>query len=103
MRSQAIKKRRYPRAVIPHSVQLRCWGDTFRGRIRILGEGGMFIDTIHPHAGSAEFEVTIEAEQPIVARCITRELEPGWGMGVEFVAMPDDDRVRIRDIVSRYL
>lgn len=103
MRFPAIKKRRYPRAVLPHGVQLLCWGDTFRGRVRILGEGGMFIDTIHPHSGGIEFEVTIEAEQPIVTRCMTRGVEPGWGMGVEFTVLSDDDRVRIRGIVSRYL
>ncbi len=96
-------RRRFPRAVLPHGVTLRCTGNEFRGRIRILGEGGMFVDTIHPRPVGTEFEIAIESGDPIYARCVSRDIEPGWGMGVEFVQLREPDRARIRELVARYL
>lgn len=96
-------RRRFDRVVVPHQTQLRCWSEDFRGRIRVLGEGGMFIDTIHPRPDGSEMDVVIEAGELIRARCITRNHEPGWGMGVEFIGLREHERSRIRELVSRFL
>lgn len=96
-------QRRFHRVRIPSGVHVRCRGDSFRGVIRVLSEGGMFIDTIHPSPVGAQLDVVIEGAEPICARCISRDHEPGWGMGVEFVSLAQQDRVRIRELVSRYV
>ena len=96
-------RRRYPRIQIPVGVHLRCSGETFRGLVRVLGEGGMFIDTIHDSGSGAEMDVVIETDAPVRTKCISRNHEPGHGMGVEFIAMERGERVRIRELMSRYV
>lgn len=95
-------RRRFRRVLVPPDAQLRCWGESFRGRVRVLGEGGMFVDTIHTSPDGTEHEVIIEAGEHIHVRCVTRDQEPGWGMGVEFVGLQEVERARIRDLVSRF-
>jgi len=97
------KQRRFRRVTVPHEMLVRCWGDGFRGRIRILSEGGAFIDTIHPSPPGTEFQVTIEGAQTICTQCISRMVDPGWGMGVEFVAMGQVERAKVRELVCRFL
>lgn len=97
------KRRRFRRALVPHETLVRCWGDGFRGRIRVLSEGGAFIDTIHPSPPGAEFQVTIEGTEAIRTQCISRMVDPGWGMGVEFVNMGHVERAKLRELVCRFL
>ena len=108
-------RRRYRRVRIPADVHVRCWGDGFRGIVRVMGEGGMFIDTIHPSASGLELELVIEGggrdrlegvgkpSEPIRARCVSRYHEPGLGMGVEFLGLEPAGRIRIRELISRYV
>ncbi len=96
-------RRRFRRVMIPPDAPLRCCGSGFRGAVRVLGEGGMLVDTIHPSPGGTELEVVIEVPEPIRARCISRDYEPGWGMGVEFVSLEHSERARIRELIARYV
>ncbi len=98
-----LNRRKYPRVSIPTDVHVRCWSDSFRGVVRVLGEGGMFIDTIHPSPNGLEMEVVIDGAEPIHARCVSRVHEPGLGMGVEFQEMERVERLRIRELISRYV
>lgn len=103
MLPQKTNKRRFRRVVLPFDVHVRCWGPGFRGRLRVLSEGGMFVDTIHPPPDGTELEVVIEADPgPIRACCVSRDYEPGSGMGVEFVRLPEADRARIRELIARF-
>ena len=60
----------------------------------------MFIDTIHPQPNGAELNVLFEVANPFRARCVTRDVEPGWGMGVEFVGLEQGDQVRLRELLA---
>lgn len=103
MQPQKINRRRYSRILLPPDTNVRCWGDGFRGRLRILSEGGMFIDTIHPRPDGTEMEVNIEVEgEPIRVRCISRDHDPGYGMGLEFLGLRDDERGRILELIARF-
>jgi hypothetical protein len=63
----------------------------------------MFIDTIHPRPDGTEMEVTIEAEgEPICVPCVSCDHEPGSGMGLEFVRLPEAERNRIRELIARF-
>jgi len=102
MLPQKSNRRRFPRVLLPANLHVRCWGDGFRGRLRVLGEGGMLIDTIHPLPDGTEMEVTIEDDgQPLHVSCISRDHEPGSGMGVEFIRLSETDRGRIRELIAR--
>ena len=103
MSAQKPNRRRFQRVRIPNDTHMRCWGDSFRGVIRVLGEGGMFIDTIHPSPSGAEMDVQIDGAEPIRAHCVARGHEPGLGMGVEFVGLARTDVARIRDLMARYV
>ncbi len=97
-------KRRYQRVLLPYDYHIRCKGKDFRGRVRVLGEGGMFVDTLHPSPDGTEMEVIIEAgQEPIRTRCVSRDHEPGCGMGVEFIELPEMERDRIRELISRFI
>ena len=103
MNTRKPNRRRHPRVTLPDHYHLRCASDRFRGRIRVLGEGGMFIDTIHPPPDGTEVDVIIEAGDTIHVRCISRDHESGWGVGVEFLQVAPDDRDRLRDLISRFV
>jgi hypothetical protein len=63
----------------------------------------MFIDTIHPRPDGTEVKVTIEGEgEAICLRCVSRDHEPGSGMGLEFVRLPEAERDRIRELIARF-
>jgi hypothetical protein len=103
MLPQKPNRRRFPRVLLPGHVNLRCQGEGFRGRLRVLGEGGMFIDTIHPLPDGTEAEVTILADgEPIHVRCVSRDHDPGCGMGVEFLRLCEVERDRIRELIARF-
>lgn len=103
MLPQKPNRRRFRRVLVPPQVNVRCWGPGFRGRLRVLGEGGMFVDTIHPQPDGTEVEVTIEADGgPIRVYCVSRDHDPGYGMGLEFLRLQSDDRDRILDLVTRF-
>ncbi len=96
-------RRRFSRILLPADINVRCWGDGFRGRLRILSEGGMFVDTIHPRPDGTEMEVSIEADgEPIRVRCISRDHDPGYGMGVEFIRLQEAERERILGLIARF-
>ncbi len=97
------RQRRFPRVLVPHNTLIRCYGADFRGRIRVLSEGGAFIDTIHPSPPGSEFEVTIESPLPIATHCVARMIDPGWGMGVEFIGLGLPERTKLRELVGRFL
>jgi hypothetical protein len=63
----------------------------------------MFIDTIHPPLDGTEVEVTVEVEgEAIRLDCVSRDHEPGSGMGVEFVGLREIERGRIRELIARF-
>lgn len=63
----------------------------------------MFIDTIHPRPDGTDVEVTIEVEgEAICLGCVSRDHEPGSGMGLEFVRVRETERGRIRELIARF-
>jgi len=96
-------RRRFTRVVVPNNVHVRCWGEDFRGRVRVLSEGGMFIDTMHTRPDGTEMEVFIEGKEIIHTRCVSRDHEPGCGMGVEFINPAKTEQERIRELISRFV
>jgi len=74
------------------------------GRIRDLSEGGVFVDTSNPLPVEAPVTFTFVlqeiSEKPIVGRGLVRWCEDPVGMGIQFLALSDEDRSKIRQFVT---
>ena len=98
--------RRYPRIPTPKGVWVS-WqidGKQNVSRVRDLNIGGLFIDTATPPAlGSSITLLFSVPEGEIRSSAIVRNITPGEGMGVQFVAMTQEHAVRLQTLFSRLL
>jgi len=73
-------------------------------RIRDLSEGGLFVDTPNPLPVESlvtfTFVLQPVSDKPILGRGVVRWCEEAVGMGVQFLNLADDDRVKIRQFVE---
>jgi uncharacterized protein (TIGR02266 family) len=79
-------------------------GTSLIGRIRDLSEGGVFVDTPNPlPAGtpvSFSFVLQPISKNTILGKGLVRWCEDEAGMGIQFLAMSDEDRGLIRRFVT---
>lgn len=79
-------------------------GSSLTGRIRDLSEGGVFVDTPNPlSAGSpVSFSFVLQSisDKTILGRGLVRWCDDAVGMGIQFLAMSDEDRALIRRFVT---
>ena len=82
-----------------------CWGsvgydDT--SQVRDLGPRGLFVLTgmIKPVGAHANLHFLVEEGQ-IKAEAVVRHVEPGRGLGLEFIAVCEEDRRRLADLLKR--
>ncbi len=98
--------RRYPRIPTPKGVWVS-WqidGKQNVSRVRDLNIGGLFIDTTTPPpVGSSVTLLFSVPEGEIRSSAIVKNITPGEGMGVQFVAMTQEHAVRLQTLFSRLL
>lgn len=99
------ERRRYPR--------IRCRGDvTFRregtdvavaGELKILSEGGCYIETPTPSPRLAHLDLDMSVEE-LALHSVgeVQALDPGFGMGIAFVEMNPAQRARLHEWVARH-
>jgi c-di-GMP-binding flagellar brake protein YcgR len=79
-------------------------GPPLTGRIRDLSEGGVFVDTPTPlSAGSpVSFSFVLQpiSKKTILGRGLVRWCEDKVGMGIQFLALSEDDQELIRRFVA---
>jgi hypothetical protein len=94
--------RRYPRFACPKGTIL-AWQTHHKRAISAVdnvGKGGMYILTPRPPASGTVIELLLDVPAGEVrATAVVQRSEPNEGMGVEFFAMGQEDRVRF----SRWL
>jgi hypothetical protein len=72
-------------------------------RVRDLGIGGLFVETLKPIAvGTTTNLHFLVQEGQIRASAIVGHVEPGRGLGLKFTAMPDEDRLRLAELMKRH-
>jgi len=90
--------RRYPRVKAPKGL-LIAWRATGRHTLshaETVGLGGLFLYTHKPLAKGSMVDLIIDAHaEGIRARGIVRYILEGTGMGLEFVHMLPEDRMRL--------
>jgi Tfp pilus assembly protein PilZ len=92
------EQRRYPRAVPPRSVRVAWQSGTRRtvSYMASLALGGLFVLTQQPVPIRSSVKVLLDLPLGEVrARGVVRRITPSRGMGIEFIAMTQEDRARL--------
>ena len=98
--------RRYPRIPTPKGVWVSWQNDGNQNvsRVRDLNIGGLFIEaTTPPSVGTSITLLFSVPEGEIRISAIVKNITPGEGMGVQFVAMTQEHAVRLQTLFSRLL
>ena len=74
-------------------------------RLGTVGLGGMFLKTPKPLAAGSAVELVIQVSPntpgtDVRARAVVYNVKPGEGMGVKFVQMRGDDRLRLNQFLQ---
>jgi tetratricopeptide (TPR) repeat protein len=100
------ERRQYARVPAPKGV-LVGWKTAGRrtvSRIGTIGLGGLFACTATPPAAGSTIELVFDLSTGEVrARAEVRSSAPGRGMGIKFVQMRPEDRVRLNHFLSQRL
>src|ERR1700722_1169241 len=100
------KSRRYARIGLPRGLYV-AWqaaGARLVSRVETLGMGGLFIELHEPPPVGETVRLYFEVPGGEVrARPIVRSSQEGKGMGVEFTAMGQEGRARLRRLLQRVL
>jgi hypothetical protein len=90
--------RRYPRVVPPRSLRVAWQSGTLRAvsYLASMGLGGVFVITGQPVPIRSMVKVLLDLPVGEVrARAVVRRVTPARGMGIEFIAMTQEDRARL--------
>jgi hypothetical protein len=73
-------------------------------RVRTISAGGLSIEALQPPPNGELLRVSFEVPAgEVSAQAIVRHSRDGQGMGVEFVAMSDEDRARLDHLLQKLL
>jgi PilZ domain len=97
------KARRYKRVELPKGM-LVAWehaGIRKLSRVSVLALGGLFISTPEPPPNGDTIRLIFEIPGGEVrALAIVRDCQPRKGMGIEFKAMGQQDRIRLHQFMQ---
>jgi len=100
------RKRRYARASPPAPIVV-AWRTATRNniaRISCLGLGGLFVHEDEPPPPGALIQLVFETPTGQVrARATVRTSQAGYGMGVEFMQMRQEERARLAYMIRKLL
>ena len=92
------EQRRYPRAAAPKTLRV-AWESGTRRAVSYLesvGLGGLFILTRQPAPMRSMVKLLMDLPiGEVRARAVVRRVTPTRGMGIEFIAMTQEDRARL--------
>jgi PilZ domain-containing protein len=90
--------RRYPRVMPPRTLRVAWQSGTRRAvsYLESMGLGGVFVITRQPVPIRSMVKVLLDLPLGEVrARAVVRRVAPARGMGIEFIAMTQEDRARL--------
>jgi len=93
-----MELRRYPRVASPAGVLVAWQSSTSRAvsYLDTIGLGGLFVLTRKPVPIRSTVQVLLDLPLGEVrARAVVRRVSPTRGMGIEFIAMSQEDRARL--------
>ena len=100
------EQRRYPRVAPPKGSRV-AWQSGTRRAVSYLGSmglGGVFVITGQPVPIRSMVKVLMDLQfGEVRARAVVRRVTPARGMGLEFVAMTQEDRARLNKALQPML
>ena len=77
-------------------------------RLGTVGLGGLFLKTPRPPAAGSAVELVIQVTPgtpgtDVHTRAVVHNVKPGEGMGVKFVQMRGEDRLRLNQFLHTHL
>jgi PilZ domain len=100
------ERRRYPRVVPPRGLKVAWQSGTHRtvSYLASIGLGGLFVVTRQPMPIRSMVQVLLDLPAGEVrARAVVRRVTAARGMGVEFIAMTQEDRARLNKALQPML
>jgi len=100
------EQRRYPRIVPPKGLKVAWQSGTSRAvsYLGSMGLGGLFVVTRQPVPMRSMVKVLMDLQfGEVRARAVVRRVTPARGMGLEFVAMTQEDRARLNKALTPML
>lgn len=100
----SMRARRYERIGLRPGPLVAWQGPGGRAvsRLATLGLGGVFIEAAEPAAIGEGIKMVFRvAGREVTARAFVRNALPGKGMGVEFISMRPEDRVRLDRLLRK--
>jgi hypothetical protein len=98
--------RNYPRIPAPKELVVAWRSGDQRGASRLgtVGLGGLFLKTSKPPAAGSAVELVIPVSpgtpgSDVRTRAVVYNVKPGEGMGVKFVQMRGEDRLRLNQFL----
>jgi hypothetical protein len=83
-------------------VDWRCAGREDISRVRNISFGGLFVETPTPEdLGSLVKLEFLVPEGQIRADAVVSRVEPGFGLGLKFTAVSDQDSPRLNNLMNR--
>ena len=96
-------RRRHDRILIPEDKLLSCEGVSrpLKGKISVLGTGGMYIRTTDAYPAGTELELRIRNDgETLETPCVVRDVAPG-GLGVEFTWVRSSVEEKLKKLMAR--
>jgi PilZ domain len=101
-----VEKRRQPRVILPRGMTItwRGRGESVISRVQTISAGGLSIAAPEPPPSGELLHLRFEVPTgEITAQAIVRHSHDGEGMGIEFVAMPDEARSHLNHLLEKLL
>jgi hypothetical protein len=102
--------RNHPRILAPKELVVVWHSGDQRGASRLgtVGLGGLFLKTPRPLAAGSAVELVIQVTPgtpgtDVRTRAMVHNVKPGEGMGVKFVQMRGEDRLRLNQFLHTHL
>jgi hypothetical protein len=102
--------RNHPRILAPKELVVVWRSGDQRGASRLgtVGLGGVFLKTPKPPAAGSAVELVIQVSPgtpgtDVRTRAVVYNVKPGEGMGVKFVQMRGEDRLRLNQFLHAHL
>jgi hypothetical protein len=102
--------RNHPRILAPKELIVVWRSGDQRGASRLgtVGLGGLFLKTPRPAAAGSAVELVIQVAPgmpgtDVRTRAVVHNVKPGEGMGVKFIQMRGDDRLRLNQFLHAHL
>jgi PilZ domain len=102
--------RSYPRILAPKHlvVAWRSGEQCGASRLGTVGLGGLFLKTPKPPAAGSTVELVIQVSPgtpgtDVRTRAVVYNVKPGEGMGVKFVQMRGEDRLRLNQFLHAHM